>query len=394
MDAGENRRRHNGTRSSAPIVTRRLALAASFAALLSLRAGRPLADEPLVQAQASDFAGTYTAVYTTLGGQSTIEFAQSVPQALTGLDAHVYDPTLSYMLAAVSTAAYSGDCIVRTLRGLGFDDAEARYYYDDPNDERYPDDAVAYGIGRATGVQGGTVYLVAARGSYGAPNLIRPDRSSSDWRSNYNAGDANGDGGGVHRGFDLAAERLYEELLDYAGAPFGEDARFVVCGHSRGAAVANLLAVKLIDRGVSQENVYCYTIACPDVARLVWEPVGFADSYAGIFNINNAADPITYSSSVLETPSDAPSEGDLSWGKYGNSYWFSLDWSDRARVLPDFTYAAHLQPVYLGYLEGLPDIGEMRDFPQTLAAMQEVRDRSSIRARLGGFVSSLIDRGE
>lgn len=128
MGTEKSIRRSNG-RANAPLVSRRLVVAGAIAILSSLWSGRSLADAiDASDANAAEGSTlTYTAFYTAGGDKRSIEFERSIPQVLASLDSHAYDPTLSYMLAAVSAAAYSKECIVLTLRGLGFDDAEAHY---------------------------------------------------------------------------------------------------------------------------------------------------------------------------------------------------------------------------------------------------------------------------
>lgn len=85
--------------------------------------------------------------------------------------------------------------------------------------------------------------------------------------------------------FDLAARDIlntHEAYLEGLESPI-----FFVTGHSRGAAVANLLGVHLTDR-FGAENVLVYTFATPRTVR------GEYAVYNNIFNVINPADLVTY----------------------------------------------------------------------------------------------------
>ena len=58
------------------------------------------------------------------------------------------------------------------------------------------------------------------------------------------------------------------DLQSVLKAHVGEDICLLVCGHSRGAAVSNLLAARLDEgqlsvMGVDAHAVFAYTLACP-----------------------------------------------------------------------------------------------------------------------------------
>ena len=89
-----------------------------------------------------------------------------------------------------------------------------------------------------------------------------------------------------HKGFDVAANRVMEYLQSYADK-YGlntDDTVFWVMGHSRGAAVANILSAKLIDKG---NTVYAYTFAAPNTTV---SSSASAAKYACIFNLVNEDD--------------------------------------------------------------------------------------------------------
>lgn len=185
------------------------------------------------------------------------------------------------------------------LAELGFDDiSTASYQYrSEVFDEVVDfltgtDDVVAYSVAtkRITDADGNerTLYLVAIRGSYG-----------SEWLSDLNMGDAsNYDMDAIdHEGFMRAAQEIVDDLeqritedVELNGVG---DVSLLFCGHSRGAATANLAAAYANERtqGLSPlaplENIYCYTFATPTVT-----PVAHAHEalYDNIFNIMNPSD--------------------------------------------------------------------------------------------------------
>lgn len=185
------------------------------------------------------------------------------------------------------------------LAELGFDDiSTASYQYrSEVFDEVVDfltgtDDVVAYSVAtkRITDADGNerTLYLVAIRGSYG-----------SEWLSDLNMGDAsNYDMDAIdHEGFMRAAQEIVDDLeqriTEDAELNGVGDVSLLFCGHSRGAATANLAAAYANERtqGLSPlaplENIYCYTFATPTVT-----PVAHAHEalYDNIFNIMNPSD--------------------------------------------------------------------------------------------------------
>lgn len=149
-------------------------------------------------------------------------------------------------------------------------------------------DVVAYTIAtkRVTSRETGAeryVVAVVVRGSYG-----------SEWVSNANLAPAPGESGEDHLGFSRAADEVARAVeRRVAQLPAGSEVAYLTCGHSRGGAVANLLAARL-PAGPSQPagsahpaTTYCYTFAAP--ACTTAERAG-ASAHDNVFNVVNPSD--------------------------------------------------------------------------------------------------------
>lgn len=168
-----------------------------------------------------------------------------------------------------------------------------------------------------------------------------------------------------HTGFADAAKEVYTNLEEEIGAENLSSTKFVITGHSRGAAVANLLEIKLSEIGVSNKNVYGYNFACPDVAVGLPTRWNWMGEHNNIFNINNAPDPISMVPGVIGGTIN-PIPG-TSWGKFGQSFWFARNWSNLDELTLDFS--AHDQKQYLNYLRTKPSINIFRDWASRILAL-------------------------
>ncbi|MFR1639336.1 MAG: lipase family protein, partial [Eggerthellaceae bacterium] len=104
-----------------------------------------------------------------------------------------------------------------------------------------------------------------------------------------------GNGSNDHHGFETVESEV-ESALDQYAREVGADpqrTRILITGHSRGGAIANLLAARLDDRsGTPAEiapasGVYAYTFAAPGSTR---EADCQNAAYGNVFNIVNEAD--------------------------------------------------------------------------------------------------------
>ena len=132
----------------------------------------------------------------------------------------------------------------------------------------------------------------------GADTVDYWDRKNPYWRNKLN-----------HKGFDVAANRLYDEIERYIDTlDSGTKKSIFIVGHSRGAAVANILGAKFEEdtRWNSYIEPYIYGFATPNTTVA---PI----QYDTVFSIVNKDDIVPY----------LPLE---QWGfsKYGRTYTVSV----------------------------------------------------------------------
>ncbi len=92
-----------------------------------------------------------------------------------------------------------------------------------------------------------------------------------------------------HKGFDVSANRVYAKLNDYIDEYVDDSSEKVILitGHSRGAAIANILGTYFEDD--AKYRSFTYTFATPNTTT-----ADYYDEYNTIFNIKNTDDLITY----------------------------------------------------------------------------------------------------
>lgn len=158
------------------------------------------------------------------------------------------------------------------------------------------DDVTEFFVGHKNIVYNGSVseiIVVSVRGTNG---------TNAEWSSNFDVGadttdyyDAVGydhpdwKNKENHKGFDVAANRVYDKILEYINAyvDSGVQTSILITGHSRGAAVANILSQMFEDN--TSYRTYGYTFATPNSTT-----ASNASSYKNIFNIVNEDDIIPF----------------------------------------------------------------------------------------------------
>ncbi|MDR3292864.1 MAG: hypothetical protein LBT20_02030 [Clostridiales bacterium] len=225
------------------------------------------------------------------GDNSSLPGAATFNNYFTSL-ATTYNHEMALTAMQLSWLAYNDEGnspknvkVESALYTLGFshDNISTKGSYDVVNS--YPDvkHVVAYTFGVKTVVYNRVqtnLVAIVIRGTNGA-----------EWYSNFAVGT-----GTIHEGFNKAYIDLRNNLEDFLGAGFDyANTKFFITGHSRGAAVANLIAADLsgnwTNLGAERTNVFAYTFATPNVAKVSELE---ADTYRNIFNFVNAEDMIPY----------------------------------------------------------------------------------------------------
>ena len=147
--------------------------------------------------------------------------------------------------------------------------------------------------------------------------------SANEWISNVNVADSSRDETLVHEGFFLAETQVHKALIYYLLKMKinPEESYFLISGHSRGAAVANLLGANLVDEGFFKpENLFVYTFACPNVSQ---EDKTSDAKYGFIWNIVSPEDIV---------PTVPMRKGNWNFKKYGNTRVFANRWNTSEEV--------------------------------------------------------------
>jgi len=189
--------------------------------------------------------------------------------------------TASMALSAASYVNINGkpasNKIQEAFETLGFHDIQSFNY--EVEREKLDNDIVSYNFAAKSVEDNGTVYTLVAV-------VIKGTSGDEEWYSNFNVGQGN-----RHQGFGICADDVMLNLETYV-EELGLDSsntKFLITGHSRGAAVANLVAKEVTNSDLAQvRNVYGYTFATPTVAM-----DNTASNYDNIFNILNGEDFVT-----------------------------------------------------------------------------------------------------
>ncbi len=302
-------------------------------------------------------SNNYTIKYTD-GTSDTFE--HNLDYYISKADSTKYDPELAYILMSIAYAAYSEDTVKDMFETLEFTQINTSHEtYIESNEVKMLENKIRYGLGAKAMSNGKTLVLIDIAGTNGDPlrngDYLGP---SGEWLSDLDLGFITQlSATGYHHGFEQAADYLIKGLNSFLSTNNikKSEAIFAVTGHSRGAAVGNIVSCKL---GVKKSNLYNYNFACPDVAvdtGVYWNLNGAHDN---IFNISCNQDIVSMVPGYL---------GDLGiiiainqWGKYGKSLWFCHDWSDMK--YNSIKLSSHEQNNYLKYLRQKRPESELKDY--------------------------------
>lgn len=206
-------------------------------------------------------------------------------------DSYRYNHELARLCGLISSTVYAQPkegALTGLWEELGGEGASVRdYHYGDEEPEYKDKSGYTFALRKLPG-EDAQLVLVAVRGTTGL----------QEWLSNLNIADSTRKKEHYHEGFDRSARLILKDLYAYLQAEGVNlaEARFLVTGHSRGAAVADLVGAYL-DRDepiegntfeASPGHIYVYTYATPGSSTVIGERR--AGLYRNIFNIINPED--------------------------------------------------------------------------------------------------------
>ncbi len=189
----------------------------------------------------------------------------------------VINQNLALSSAALASGTYNKKAIKQVLEDMGYTVLAQENYSDSATKNNF--DRVAFTLAKKKLKSSNfTVYAIFIRGT----------AMNNEWYSNFDIGRY----GTGHKGFLNAAKEVVKYIEDnrIIDTP-KENTKLWFTGHSRGAAVANIIAGEWsLGSGTyaSRENIYAYTYACPNV--------NFSGNIYGlknIYNFNNPCDLVT-----------------------------------------------------------------------------------------------------
>jgi len=172
----------------------------------------------------------------------------------------------SYKHSQNCTLNHRKDQVISFLRKCGFENI-----IQDDLDVLPDQDTIGSSIASKK-IKDYTLIVIAPRGS----------RYSKEWMSNLTVGT-----GDRHEGFSKAAQKIEKRFEDYIESNnITGKIKIWICGFSRGAAIANLIAADLT-MADKYDSVFCYTMGTPAVSKKIEK------NLTNIFNIVGRNDPVT-----------------------------------------------------------------------------------------------------
>ena len=198
-------------------------------------------------------------------------------------DARTLSTDLAKASVGLAVAAYKMNSVTSAFSAMGYPSVNPEGY--GRTETIYDNDYVAYTIAtkEVTGTNGQNyiVYCIPVKGT----------SKDAEWFSDFNLGTS-----GDHKGFYLAEKEIIDSLISMSQSDgYDKEHRIIwTTGHSRGAAVANILAGELTENYskwhvdalniAKPEHIFGYTFACPNVSKRA------TSSYSNIYNYNNPGD--------------------------------------------------------------------------------------------------------
>lgn len=294
-----------------------------------------------------------------------------------------YDLELAKLSAALSAATYQIKTMESTFENLGFSNVKLCNYNTANDQISSNQDQVACAFATKKIIVDNKIYTVIAvaiRGTVG-----------NEWYSNVEVGQ-----GDIHEGFfngyvyvSTQLARYYSELKNYTDIS-ADNTKVLITGHSRGGAVADLLATEINDYGdlttglsvhsggiyAIEENIYTYTFAAPNNTMLPIE-------LGNIFNMVCETDIVPHMPGVYHR-----SGLDIS---VGNGFRIGYVY-ERDRMLDIFNRTFAFQDMMVTYDEAPSDLVILYDLLQEYDVSWV--DRTIAELLVDDFFNTLEDLGD
>lgn len=183
--------------------------------------------------------------------------------------AKTYSDNMKLLSFGCALASANGDKATNFYNTLGFDTLQKNYPATSPTTVGY-------------------VFAHKKINNYELVSIaIRGFDYEQEWANNFQIGLE-----GNHKGFDDRANEVLSSLKTYLNNYSGKDIKLWLTGFSRGGAIANVLASKVLNSSsginVSQDNFFVYTFEAPRGLT-----IQNAIEYENVFNLINDCDLIT-----------------------------------------------------------------------------------------------------
>ncbi len=209
-------------------------------------------------------------------------------------NSYEYNHSLAIAGAVLAGVAYSGETAMKAAlmqMGCSPEEIVTNYNLDYTNADAGGVNQAAYAIARKkVSTENGNKEILYV--------VIRGTASAQEWLSNVNISDTTKKAETYHEGFDIVRKQILTQITKYAmqyGMDLSNTSVYIV-GHSRGAAVANLLGAGLDQvaqqgsLGLAADKIFTYTYAAPNTTT---DQTVSSELYNNIYNIINPEDLVT-----------------------------------------------------------------------------------------------------
>ncbi len=255
----------------------------------------------------------------------------------------VYNHNLARIAALLSAVSYvdvnadkEGNSLTQIYKAFGVKDRDMEFFYDiDYENPLWGNDQCAFSIASKT-----------INSSFGKRTLIflvirGTPLNSNEWISNINLSDKTEEDSPIHEGFARASQQIQTQLYTYMlkRKIDVENSFFLITGHSRGAAVTNMICAEFAYSDIiTNDNVYAYTFAAPNVTTYNIEK---EQIFNFIWNIVSAEDIV---------PTVPMNRRSWNYKKYGNTLTIVNYWNCD-HDLYENDYLPRMNKYYVQFLE-------------------------------------------